>query len=122
MIVSQLSLEPHAFLIYCLLARTSSRNSDYICSCLDLFFCMCVCVCVHVYTLSLVQLFTTPWTVACHTPLSMEFSRQEYWSQCHSLLRGSSQPRDETRISWIFCIGTLIITVPPGKPCFHCWC
>ena len=22
----------------------------------------------------------TPWTVACHTPLSMGFSRQEYWS------------------------------------------
>ena len=22
----------------------------------------------------------TLWTVACHTPLSMEFSRQEYWS------------------------------------------
>ena len=22
----------------------------------------------------------TPWTVACQTPLSMGFSRQEYWS------------------------------------------
>ena len=22
----------------------------------------------------------TPWTVACHAPLSMEFSRQENWS------------------------------------------
>ena len=22
----------------------------------------------------------TPWTVSCQTPLSMEFSRQEYWS------------------------------------------
>ena len=29
--------------------------------------------------LSCVQLFATPWTVACQTPLSMEFSRQEYW-------------------------------------------
>ena len=27
-----------------------------------------------------VWLCTTPWTVACQTPLSMEFSRQEYWS------------------------------------------
>ena len=25
-----------------------------------------------------VQLFATPWTVACQAPLSMEFSRQEY--------------------------------------------
>ena len=27
-----------------------------------------------------VQLFATPWTIACQTPLSMGFSRQEYWS------------------------------------------
>ena len=29
---------------------------------------------------SCVQLFVTPWTVARQAPLSMEFSRQEYWS------------------------------------------
>ena len=33
-----------------------------------------------VYMLSHVQLIVTPWTVACQTPPSMEFSRQEYWS------------------------------------------
>ena len=27
-----------------------------------------------------VQLCATPWTVACQAPLSMGFSRQEYWS------------------------------------------
>ena len=27
-----------------------------------------------------VQLFTIPWTVNCPAPLSMEFSRQEYWN------------------------------------------
>ena len=27
-----------------------------------------------------VCLFATPWTVACQAPLSMGFSRQEYWS------------------------------------------
>ena len=27
-----------------------------------------------------VRLFATPWTVARQAPLSMEFSRQEYWS------------------------------------------
>ena len=27
-----------------------------------------------------VQLFATPWTVAHQAPLSLEFSRQEYWS------------------------------------------
>ena len=27
-----------------------------------------------------VRLFVTPWTIAYQTPLSMEFSRQGYWS------------------------------------------
>ena len=27
-----------------------------------------------------VQLFVTPWTVACQAPLSVGFPRQEYWS------------------------------------------
>ena len=32
-------------------------------------------------SLSRVQLFETPWTVACQAPPSMEFSRQGYWSR-----------------------------------------
>ena len=35
---------------------------------------------VRVKLLSRVRLFATPWTVACQAPLSMGFSRQEYWS------------------------------------------
>ena len=32
-------------------------------------------------SLSGVQLFVTPWTVACQAPpLSMDFTRQDYWS------------------------------------------
>ena len=31
--------------------------------------------------LSHIQLFMTPWTIACQGPLSMGFSRQEYWSR-----------------------------------------
>ena len=30
----------------------------------------------------------TPWTVACKGPLSMGFSRQEYWSELPSLSPG----------------------------------
>ena len=37
-----------------------------------------VCECAHL--LGHVQLFVTPWTVTPQTPLSMGFSRQEYWS------------------------------------------
>ena len=32
-------------------------------------------------SLSCVRLYATPWTVACQAPLSMRFSRQEYWSE-----------------------------------------
>ena len=35
-----------------------------------------LCACI----LGRVWLFLTPWTVAHQAPLSMEFSRQEYWS------------------------------------------
>ena len=34
----------------------------------------------EVKSLSRVRLFATPWTAAHQTPLSMGFSRQEYWS------------------------------------------
>ena len=36
--------------------------------------------CKWPYTISCVQLFATPWAVARRAPLSMKFSRQEYWS------------------------------------------
>ena len=34
----------------------------------------------EVKSLSRVQLFVTPWTVAYQAPQPVEFSRQEYWS------------------------------------------
>ena len=37
-------------------------------------------LCVRAQLLSHVWLFATPWTVATQAPLSMGFSRQEYWS------------------------------------------
>ena len=40
-----------------------------------------------VWALSHVWLFATPWTAAHQAPLSVEFSRQEYWSGCHFLLQ-----------------------------------
>ena len=44
---------------------------------------MCVCVCVH--ALSHVWLFAALWTAARQVPLSMEFSKQEYWSGLSSI-------------------------------------
>ena len=54
-----------------------------ICECIKadkpqgMFLCMCVC---ELSRFSHVQLFATLWTIAHQAPLSMGFSRQEYWS------------------------------------------
>ena len=47
----------------------------------------------------------SPWTVACWAPLSMGFSRQEYWSGCHFLVQGTfpaqgSNPRPLCLLHW----------------------
>ena len=51
-----------------------------------------------VKSLSCVRLFETPWTVAPQAPLSMGFSRQEYWSSLPFSTPNteSSQHRDQT--------------------------
>ena len=69
-------------------------------------------------SLSRVQLFVTPWTVAHQVPPSMGFSRQEYWSWvAMPSFRGSSQPRNRAGISYISCTRRWVILplVPPGK-------
>ena len=50
------------------------------CSCPGPLLMPVICICVCVCTLSRVQFLAAPWTVACQDPLSMGFSRQEYWS------------------------------------------
>ena len=68
---------------------------------IQLYMCMCTQSC---------STLCDPVTVAHQAPLSMEFSRQEYWSGfCHFLLRGSFQPRDGTCVSCISCIGSQIL-------------
>ena len=53
-------------------------------------------------SLSHVQLFATPWTVACQTPLSMGFSKPEYWSGLPFSSPGDLyQPREWNRVSHI---------------------
>ena len=42
--------------------------------------CVCVCVCLCVQSFRYVRFFATPQTVACQAPLSIGFSRQDYWS------------------------------------------
>ena len=51
-----------------------------------------------------------PWTVALQAPLSMGFSRQEYWSGVtRPFSTGSSWPRDRTRVSCVSCVGRHVL-------------
>ena len=57
----------------------------------------------------------TPWTVACQAPLSMEFSRQAYWSglpfsSSGDLLYPGTKPKSPALAGRFFTTG------PPGKP------
>ena len=57
-----------------------------------------------------VQLFATLWTIAHQAPLSMRFSRQEYWSRLpFPPPGGSSQPRGLTWVSCFSCTGRWIL-------------
>ena len=65
-----------------------------------------------------VRLLVTPWTVACQAPLSMGFSRQEYWSRLPCPPPGDLpdpgiKPRSLTLLHWQ--TGSLPL-VPPRKP------
>ena len=57
----------------------------YVSVCVRTHTCIYTCLCVYAHkhylcVLSCVRLFVTMWTVARQARLSMEFSRQKYWS------------------------------------------
>ena len=91
---------------------------------------LCDCVCVYFYKhvcgvlvaqlecvcvlLICVPFFATPWTVACQVLLSMEFSRQEYWSglpfpSSGDLPKSGIEPRSPTLEA------DTLTSEPPGK-------
>ena len=68
-----------------------------------------------VKSLSRVRLFATPWTVAYQAPLSMEFSRQEYWSGLPFPSSGDlPDPGIEPRSPVLQ--ADVLPSEPPGKP------
>ena len=68
---------------------------------------------VKMKSLSCVQLFATSWTISYQAPLSMQFSRQEYWSGLPLPTPAESyQPRDQTHLSCISSTGRRIL--------YHC--
>ena len=83
--------------------------------------CVCVCVCVRMHAVSHVQLFASPCTVAQQAPLSLEFSRQEYWSWLPFPSPGDlPHPQMEARSSAL--ANGLFTTEPPGKPMMYRTC
>ena len=68
-----------------------------------------------VQSLSSVQLFVTPWTVAHQAPLSMGFSRQEYWSGLPFLSPGNLPDPGIKPWSSALQVDSLA-TEAPGKP------
>ena len=68
--------------------------------------------------LSHVRLFVTPWTIAHQVPLSMEFSKQQYWSGLPFPTPGDRpDPGIEPTTSVSPALpGGFFTTEPPGKP------
>ena len=75
-----------------------------------------VSLCVHVSAvLSHVRLFVTPWTVACQAPLSMGFSRKEYWSGLPSPSPGDL-PEPWVKSTSPALVSRFFTTAPQGSP------
>ena len=79
---------------------------------------------VNVKSLSRVGLLEIPWTAAYQTPLSMGFSRQEYWSGVPLPSPGDlSNPWVEPESPASLALACrFFTTVPPGKPIYICIC
>jgi len=72
---------------------------------------------VKVKSVSRVRLFATPWTVAHQAPLSMGFSRQEYWSGLPFPSPGDL-PNLGIESTSPALQADALTSAPPGKP----WC
>ena len=75
--------------------------------------CVCVCVCVsaRMHACPVVSDSATPGTVAYQVLLSMQFSRQEYWSGL-PFPTPQDLPGDQTPLSCISCVDSQIL--------YHC--
>ena len=80
------------------------------------FFTSFVCV----KSLSRVRLFETPWTVAHQAPLSMGFSRQEYWSGLPFSSPGDL-PNLGIKPGPPALQADALTSEPPGKSCYSWW-
>ena len=115
---------------------SEKENNSGVCVCVCVCVCVRVCVCKVIQEevvsacllngtkyfnlqwecqlLNCVQLFKSLWTAAHQAPLSMGFSRPDYWSGLPFDSRGSSQSRGWT---WSPALqADFIPSEPPGMP------
>ena len=66
-----------------------------------------------------VQLFATPWTITCQALLSLELSRQEYWSGLPFLPpRNLAHPgMRPVALAYLALTGRFLTRAMPGKKC-----
>ena len=91
--------------------------------------CVCVCacarVCACVCALSCfipVQVFATLWTAVPQAPLSMGFSRQDYWSGLPCPLPGDLPDLRVEPASLMLALASMSLPlVPAGKPWECTW-
>ena len=85
---------------------------------MDSIYLYCIFIIVQhivVQSLNRVRLFGTPWTVAHQAPLSMRFSRQEYWSGLPCPPPGDL-PNPVIDPESPVLAGGFFTAEPPGKP------
>ena len=74
---------------------------------------------IRILVLSGVPLSETPWTVVHQASLSMEFFRQEYWSELPFSSAGDLPDPGIKLISPVSPVLGVFTTEPPGKPIFY---
>ena len=80
--------------------------------------CVCVCVCVCAQSFSHIWLLATLWIVTHQVPLSMGFSRQEYWSELPFSFPGDLSDPGIKPVSSVSPVlaGEFFTSEPLGKP------
>ena len=91
--------------------------------CIYVYRYVCVCMCMHAQPLKSCQIcFAMPWTVAHQAPLSMKFSRQEYWSGLPFSPSGDLPRPGIEPVVPVACIGLagrFFTTEPPRNCCVY---
>ena len=105
----------HKIDIYKMLAYLSRQVCTWHIYCSNVYISTCV-----LCNFSHFRLFATPRTVACQAPLSMGFSRQEYWSGLLCLLPGDLLSPDPCLLHLLHWQSGSLPLAPPGNPVNMC--